>query len=872
MPIPRGPVILIRRTNQSAASLETNVLPLKECLAKVAVDENGKAFPGIDVETHCTIVGLVAKELVARIPPLVRVSLFPEGVELIAAAHDIGKVNPHFQEKLHRLLPSYVPNSDTTLKNAKPELEKNIGMHGGVSQVALDGVGPFIPEIAGMHHGSSPDSLFLLPEDTLLGGADWQKARMELVAHLKEYFQTDWPKINNNTQATVIAGLTTVADWIGSGPIFEQLSTIDPVQFDTNVRAAIDRAGFISPILNRGLSFEAVFPPFSARPIQSALYESVQGPGVYILEALMGSGKTEAALYAAYRMMESGQANGIYFALPTRITSERIQVRMNRFLNAILSPEDCHKSLLAHGSAWMTDSDMGENARPGYDWFDSRKRKLLAPFAVGTIDQALMAVMNVRHGFVRTFGLAGKVVILDEVHTYDAYTGTIMDNLIRALREMGSTVILLSATLTAERKLHFLTDGHEKPENILLSHYPLVSKSIVGKSIEYSPSVEQSQHNVQISLIHDGDDLLETVRAKALAGEYVLWIENTVQEAQMAFKSFASWGYANDVQVGLIHSRFPMTRRSDLESYWVEAYGKEGMSKRKGIGKVLVGTQVLEQSLDLDADLLVTRMAPMDMILQRIGRLWRHREIDDIRPDGAKRQAFVLAPNLEYSLKNPLWAFGPSGRVYAPYVLARSLLVLQETNTITVPSDMRTLIEETYRERIEILSPMNEAKHEVVKNRKALQSFANNSMTMIGKAASDTIMTRYSELATCDVLLLQDGSDLAHGLFELIDGEILQVPCSASLDLLQKKQLAKACMLRMITVPTYLAPDPVSVQELVRLRPFLYVSDSEEERLRVAILRPSGRIHGLSGREANEKFELEYSPLLGYATKNKEGL
>ena len=149
---------------------------------------------------------------------------------------------------------------------------------------------------------------------------------------------------------------------------------------------------------------------------------------------------------------------------------------MNRFLNAILSPEDSHKSLLAHGSAWMTDSDMGENARPGYDWFDSRKRKLLAPFAVGTIDQALMAVMNVRHGFVRTFGLSGKVVILDEVHTYDAYTGTIMDNLIRALREMGSTVILLSATLTAERKLHFLTDGHDKPENILLSHYPLVSK------------------------------------------------------------------------------------------------------------------------------------------------------------------------------------------------------------------------------------------------------------------------------------------------------------------------------------------------------------------------------------------------------------
>jgi CRISPR-associated endonuclease/helicase Cas3 len=865
------PIILHR--NDEPNQIPKNAPPiLSGCIAKIMLEEPGKARPGLDVETHCKIVGSVARELVNRFPCSIRERLFPEGVELIAAVHDIGKINPHFQEKLRRVLPGYIPNSDPALRNANPDLEKNIGMHGGVSQVALEGVGLYIPEIAGMHHGSSPDSLFFLPEDTLLGGPEWQKARMESVAHLKGFFRCDWPKIGNNAQATVIAGLTTVSDWIGSGPVFEQLSTIDPIHYDAVVREAVDRAGFIFPKLKRGLSFDQVFPSYTPRSIQRALYESVQSPGVYILEALMGSGKTEAALYAAYRMIETGQANGIYFALPTRITSEKIHERMDRFLDAILTPEDQHKTLLAHGSAWLVDSDMGENARPGYEWFDSRKRKLLAPFAVGTIDQALMAVMNVRHGFVRAFGLAGKVVVLDEVHTYDAYTGSIMDTLIHTLRELGSTVILLSATLTEERKRFFMADGRRVAEEVSRKQYPLVSKSIGSQPIEYSPPIHSCQSKVQLSLVQDEDSLVESIRARALAGEHVLWIENTVQEAQKVFKSFASWGQDQHIQVGLLHSRFPVVRRNELESFWVDIYGKEGIPERKGIGKILVGTQVLEQSLDLDADLLVTRIAPTDMILQRIGRLWRHREIDCLRPDGARRQALILAPPLQKVLQNPKWGFGPSGKVYAPYVLVRSLLVFQELGAITVPADMRSLIEDTYRERYEDSAPMREAKNEVAKNREILQSFANNSMTMIGKAASDSITTRYSEKPSCDVLLLLEGSDLANGLLQLVDGETIQVPNSTSLCLAQKKRLAKACMLRMISMPAYLAPDPVSVQELVRLRPFLYVSDVEEDRLRVAVLSKSGVIRGLYGKEANEKYELEYSSLFGYATKKKEGV
>ena len=167
----------------------------------------------------------------------------------------------------------------------------------------------------------------------------------------------------------------------------------------------------------------------------------------------MGIGKTEAALYAAYQALTQGSATGIYFALPTQLTSDKIYDRMNSFLAKVLA-EDCKfRSLLLHSSAWLRDTELGEEGMPGNGWFSSRKRGLLAPFAVGTIDQALMGVMNVKHGFVRTFGLAGKVVILDEVHSYDSYTGTIIDKLVQTLRELDCTVIILSATLTAERRV-----------------------------------------------------------------------------------------------------------------------------------------------------------------------------------------------------------------------------------------------------------------------------------------------------------------------------------------------------------------------------------------------------------------------------------
>ncbi|MEN3752597.1 DEAD/DEAH box helicase [Mangrovibacter sp. SLW1] len=205
--------------------------------------------------------------------------------------------------------------------------------------------------------------------------------------------------------------------------------------------------------------------------------EQVVGPGVYILEAQMGMGKTEAALYAAYQLLSKGKATGIYFALPTQLTSNKIYDRFNTFLEQIVSAETPKRSLLLHSNAWLQNSEAGEEGSPGGSWFNQSKRGLLAPFAVGTIDQALMAVMNVKHGFVRAFGLAGKVVILDEVHSYDLYTGTILNELVAFLRQIDCTVIILSATLSQDRREALLQ------QTTTSTAYPLITAvpAAVGK-------------------------------------------------------------------------------------------------------------------------------------------------------------------------------------------------------------------------------------------------------------------------------------------------------------------------------------------------------------------------------------------------------
>lgn len=852
---------------QPKNDLYNTVPELHQCLAKTIENAGKKAIPGTDVLSHCIVVGSVAKALVERHPDKIRERLFPPGVELIAAAHDVGKVHPHFLEKLLRST-DYVPNSFPGLEYADPDLDREVGFHSGVSQVAVADVGRYIPEILGAHHGKPPDFTKLRPATAeILGGVGWQSRRLELLQRLKEFFSCDWPVVEDDINALLLTGLTTVCDWIGSSRRFEGYRTDASMNLDSMVNAALDEAGFIFPKIRPGLRFEQLFDGYSPRPMQSEFISMVNEPGIYVLEDRMGQGKTEAALAAAYSLLEKGESKGIYFALPTQLTSDSIYSRFARFLDLILDDSDQHKAGLLHGKAWLFDMEMGEDARPGYSWFEPQKRGLLAPFAVGTIDQALMAVLNVRHGFVRTFGLAGKTVVLDEVHTYDAYTGCILDELVQALYQLGCTVIILSATLTAKQVESFFQAGSGIVRNS--EQYPRcigISSLHPSESRVSQPVVAESS-SIRIDRMTDDDLAYKEVFSRVSEGQYVLWIENTVQEAQDVFKILSAWAGENNCAAGLLHSRFTGKDRKKSESTWVHAYGKQGRMNSDGSGKILVGTQVLEQSLDIDADFLVTRLAPTDMLLQRIGRLWRHRMVDPYRVPNTLPKVIILTPDNDLYLTAGKNCFGASQYVYAPYVLSRTYEVWRDLERIEIPADLRQLLEATYCDRPEN-SALGQQYSEMKQETDKLQRFARIGMAKAGLTWADTAPTRHKTQETRNVLLLREKPGRNSTDLIFADDSRIALPPTASLSAADRKYIARVIHEHLIPVPIGQTPAIPSLSDLKWLTPFMFVG-SDEPLVSVAIVTETGEIRNIHGGEASKTHELYYFKSLGYVTKKR---
>lgn len=841
-------------SNCQIEPFELRLLPLNECLAKTFKCDDGTIVKGLSVSIHCKIVGYVARELIKRQPQWLRDLLFPEGSELVAAVHDIGKVSPYFQEKLYSAI-----GKSLGFEN----LDSEIGGHAAVSQASLQMIPyKYIPEIVGRHHGASPNSI-AMQDATIYGGHEWQRNRIRLVDELKTCFNCDWPVIQNDDQANAISGLVCIADWIGSGEIFDKL-LFDKCELSNDlIDRAVDDAGFVGFDVKQNLSFEKIFS-FKSREIQTKLFTVAYQPGIYILEAPMGIGKTEAALYAAYIALIQSNATGIYFALPTQLTSDKIYDRMNSFLKEILTENCKFRSLLLHSSAWLRDTKIGEEGMPGKEWFNSKKRGLLAPFAVGTVDQALMGVINVKHSFVRTFGLAGKVVILDEVHSYDCYTSTIITKLIQVLQRLGCTVIILSATLTSERRSELLG---EKSDEMT---YPLISVLPKNEKLSYIHIVQEELRNVYISIRNDVDVLDEVIH-KAKYGEQVLWIENTISEAQDRFEDVLFRTENLGIECGLLHSRFQRIDRSKNEDRWVNIFGKDGHAERIKCGRILVGTQVLEQSLDIDADFLVTQICPTDMLLQRIGRLWRHRETDSLRPKTARQEVWILAPELSDCLANSK-KWEKTGIIYFPYILYRSLEILQGKQQICLPIDIPTMLRATYIERNEF-EELNKQKANIMENREKLSGLARIGFSTIGKTISERATTRYSgENEGNEVLLIKKIISNNYGtVLTLLNNEILLLP--KKIDKSQCREISMMIQKNVVGVPDYLAPK-TKVGQIRWLKNFIYLNNSDnddaESEFCVAIVKDDHSLCKMDNTIASRKFELSYTSTLGYHSRKIE--
>jgi len=211
--------MLIRTPKNNNKSIKP--LPLNICYAKTYLNLKGDKVFGRNIEAHCEIVGHVAKELINRMPKWLEEKFFPKGSELIAALHDLGKVSPTFQEKIYRGTDNYKANSNKSLNQINPDIEKNWGGHAGVSQITADflELGKYIPFILGQHHGYSPQ-ISNLSTDEVLGGLEWQENRKILVKIIKKKLKIEFTQITSELQARVLSGLTTIADWIGSSSRF----------------------------------------------------------------------------------------------------------------------------------------------------------------------------------------------------------------------------------------------------------------------------------------------------------------------------------------------------------------------------------------------------------------------------------------------------------------------------------------------------------------------------------------------------------------------------------------------------------------------------------------------------------------------------
>ncbi len=769
--------------------------------------------PGISVLDHCLNVGAVCEKLteagvLTGVPSAFAVWL--------AACHDIGKISPGFQQKSRAWLNTQGFETEAlkgTWRNSETD-------HSKVSQYTLQFLlqekfnlerkdAALWAAASGMHHGAPH---FRGYWNEAAGQPDeWDRHRRALADQLAHFFGSPLnPPLPNGTSERLFwtAGLISVADWIGSSEQWFSPERNDHCitvpEAKNNATKALNDIGFSRGNPRPNLDFQQLFD-FPPNDLQRQAMAVINEPGVYVIEAPMGLGKTEAALACAYQLLTSGKATGIYFALPTQATSNRIHQRVSDFLQRIQT----QAPRLIHGGSWLVDDALqfpelnagqpDAQLQTGRSWFASSKRALLAPFGVGTVDQALMGVIAVKHFFVRHYALAGKVVVLDEVHSYDVFTGTHIEALIEALSQLGCTVIILSATLTRERREALLRralpprpttppgqkrviEATSPTCNALApcEPFPLVTGVIAGKFITPRPTESPTpKPPVKIHFRDETQILTEAVEA-ARAGACVLWICNTVDRAQTTYRAICAERCEGDPPVGLLHSRFPFFRREELESKWMLALGKD--RGHRPAGCLLVSTQIVEQSVDLDADLLITELAPTDMLFQRLGRLWRHWKQEDPPRSRSHPEVWICQDDMNLCAlrraeeKVIREALGKKARVYAPYVLLRALEQWQDKTEVNLPGDIRQWLEATYLERSEDDCPAWKAlKDRMVQKKLKHRSRAVTAQNVWNSpvlADEEGIGTRLDECPTLPLILARqaDGSSLT-----LLDGTVIEL-------------------------------------------------------------------------------------------------
>jgi CRISPR-associated endonuclease/helicase Cas3 len=546
---------------------------------------------------------------------------------------------------------------------------------------------------------------------------EWGTARQVL---LDAYWQTLAPQGKPEYEALCLAavnwlaGLTSAADWIASNPEWfplglrahDDLSAYykDACRLATIALNTIgwppwqallaEESSETNALLARMVGGRAI----TARPLQLAgdhLLRDVHGPALLLVEAPMGEGKTELAFLAHLRMQAVNGHRGLYVALPTQATSNALFKRTLTFLEHFAQG---HIDVqLAYSNAVMNEdvqhlrgvADDPKESVSASAWFAQRRRPLLSPYGVGTVDQALLAVLNVKHHFVRLWGLGNRVVVLDEVHAYDTYTSGLIEMLLRWLKALDCSVVLMSATLPKTRRNMLIRAWGLATDSAPDLAYPRImladDAGVRGEVFEARPlapiRLEGLAENLE-ALADKAVDLLMQDGCGAV-------IVNTVDRAQKLYCMLRD-RLEDKTSLLLFHARFPMDERARLENRVLQTFGV-GEQVKRPVRALLIATQVAEQSLDIDFDFMLSDLAPVDLLLQRAGRLHRH---ERNRPAAhAEARLFVagLLPGRLPELKETGW-----GYVYDAYIIGRTWALLGQESLLNLPGDIDRLVQAVY--------------------------------------------------------------------------------------------------------------------------------------------------------------------------------
>jgi len=669
----------------------------------------------------------------------------------LAAVHDIGKATSYFQSIITKSCPE---KYEEVIANGfmvhKEYRESGKTPHAYAGQWILQSdtndfkIDERIAMVVGAHHGKPNSNISFMGESDLIKVYPMNFFGAECDERIKQVWKDSWHEIVSQALETagigsvselpditlaaqvLISGLLIIADWIASNTTYFPLISLDDYGdkslYPRRVNDGWQKLSFpenwyseVNYMDDSIFKDRFGYEPNEVQECMLKIINSCEKPGIFVLEAQMGVGKTEAALAAAEVLASRKKEGGIFFGLPTQATSNGLFNRLYQWGRQV-SQETVNAICLAHSAAefqeeydqlmmesrsYIENGEDRQSALEVHPWFQGNKKFLLSNFVIGTVDQFLMASLRRKHFMLRHIGLAGKVVVIDECHAYDDFMNEYLKRSLQWMAAYGVPVILLSATLPSKRRQELVECyvkayskyhlNKRKVEITLLKAdwhkskaYPLVTWTD-GECIgQEEIQCKDAKKSIQIKRVCLVQEMINILKERLAEGGCACIIANTVRKAQELYAECSRQmeGY----NIILYHAQYIMPDRMKKEQSLLEKMGKS--SKEKDRNKlILIGTQVLEQSLDYDADIMVTQLCPVDLLLQRIGRLHRH-----IRPRPRRLQ---VPECIILQEQDEVYDAGTK-TIYGEYLLMRTDKVL--TDRIKLPREIPELVQKVYDE------------------------------------------------------------------------------------------------------------------------------------------------------------------------------